>query len=38
MPANGILHGVVALQTPTVEPSLVSMATTWEHERRKQTP
>ena len=32
MPAKGIIHRVVALKTPTVEPPLVSMLATWEPE------
>ena len=38
MSAKGILHRAVALQTPTTEPHLKSMAATWEPKSRKQTP
>ena len=38
MPAVGKLQRVVMLQTPMVEVPLVSMAATWEHESKKQTP
>ena len=38
MSAKGILWRVMVLQTPVVEPPLVSMAPTWEPESRKQMP
>ena len=34
MLANGILQWVEELQTPTVEPTLVNMAATWELESK----